>query len=111
MGFLRTATVAVILAVPSIAAGQNPEISVVQVPDAAGQNLDDSVISVRPVGEDLYVVISEGSTTVGNMLVSIGEDGVLLVDDQMAGIVPRYRARLAELGNEAIDRSYASLSR
>jgi len=103
MAFRRIFAVTAILAAAPTACGQDVENSVPRVRITDGQNFEAATISEQRIGEGLYVLRTEGGPTVGNMLVSIGEDGVLLVDDQMTGIEPRYRARIAALGGSAID--------
>jgi glyoxylase-like metal-dependent hydrolase (beta-lactamase superfamily II) len=39
----------------------------------------------------------------GNILVSIGTNGVLIVDDQFPQMVPKYKATIGELGGGAVD--------
>jgi cyclase len=56
---------------------------------------------IRPekVGDNLYVLFGVG----GNIGVSIGAQGVLIVDAQFPEMVPKYRAAIRELGGEDID--------
>ena len=56
-------------------------------------------ITTEKVGEDLYVLFGMG----GNILASIGEQGVLIVDDQFPEMALKYRATIRELGGGAID--------
>ena len=56
-------------------------------------------ITTEQVGENLYVFFGNG----GNIVASIGEQGVLLVDDQFPEMVPKYRATIRELGGGEID--------
>ena len=71
---------------------------------AFAQDFDSARIRVEPVAGGLYVFFAEGQGVIaGNMLVSIGDDGVLLVDDQVPGIVPKYQAEIASLGGGEID--------
>jgi glyoxylase-like metal-dependent hydrolase (beta-lactamase superfamily II) len=39
----------------------------------------------------------------GNIIVSIGDNGVLIVDDQFPQMVPKYKATIGDLGGGAID--------
>ena len=56
-------------------------------------------ITAEQVGENLYVFFGNG----GNIVASIGEQGVLIVDDQFPEMVPKYRATIRELGGGEID--------
>ncbi len=56
-------------------------------------------ITTEKVGEDLYVLFGRG----GNILASIGDQGVLIVDDQFPELAIKYRATIRELGGGAID--------
>lgn len=61
--------------------------------------LDDAEITTHQVGEGLYVLFGVG----GNIAASIGEDGVLIVDNMFPKVVPKVRAAIAELGGGDID--------
>jgi glyoxylase-like metal-dependent hydrolase (beta-lactamase superfamily II) len=79
-------------------------LSLVAAGVAGAQDFDQAVIRVEPVGDGLYVLFGEGGNVIaGNMLVSIGDEGVLLVDDQVPGMTPKYKAAIAELGGGDID--------
>ncbi len=60
------------------------------------RDFSQSQIVTEQVADDLFVLFGEG----GNMLVSIGEQGVLMVDDQFPEMVPKYRTAIAELGGD-----------
>jgi glyoxylase-like metal-dependent hydrolase (beta-lactamase superfamily II) len=66
---------------------------------AAAQDFGLASIRAEPVGDGLWVFFGDGPDVIaGNMLVSIGEDGVLVVDDQVPGMTPKYEATIASLG-------------
>jgi len=72
---------------------------------AGAQDFDQAVIRSEQVGDGLYVLFGEGGDVIaGNMLVSVGDDGVLVVDDQLPGMTPKYKAAIAELGGGDISR-------
>jgi glyoxylase-like metal-dependent hydrolase (beta-lactamase superfamily II) len=56
-------------------------------------------ITSERIGDGLYVLFGVG----GNMVASIGEQGVLIVDDQFPEMVPKYRAAIRELGGGDVD--------
>jgi glyoxylase-like metal-dependent hydrolase (beta-lactamase superfamily II) len=56
-------------------------------------------ITTQQLGENFHVLFGVG----GNILVSIGANGVLIVDDQFPQMVPKYKATIGTLGGGAID--------
>jgi glyoxylase-like metal-dependent hydrolase (beta-lactamase superfamily II) len=54
-------------------------------------------IAVTHVAGNVHMLTGRG----GNIGVSVGRDGILLVDDQFAPLAPRIRAALAEIGEGA----------
>jgi glyoxylase-like metal-dependent hydrolase (beta-lactamase superfamily II) len=73
-------------------------------PAALSQDFDSARIVAEPVADGLYVLIAEGEgVVVGNMLLSLGDDGVLLIDDQVVELTPKYQATIANLGGGPID--------
>jgi glyoxylase-like metal-dependent hydrolase (beta-lactamase superfamily II) len=67
------------------------------------QDLDEQLrttaIKPQKIADNFYVLFGVG----GNIIVSLGKDGVLLVDDQFPQMVPKYKATIAELGGGKID--------
>ena len=77
---------------------------VLAVPAAAQlNNLDESLrttpITTQQLAENFHVLFGVG----GNILVSIGANGVLIVDDQFPQMVPKYKAKIGELGGGAVN--------
>ncbi|MDG2421633.1 MAG: MBL fold metallo-hydrolase [Gammaproteobacteria bacterium] len=56
-------------------------------------------ISTEAVGDGRYVLFGRG----GNILASIGEQGVLIVDSQFPDMVPKYQSTIRSLGGGDID--------
>ena len=56
-------------------------------------------ITVESIASDLHVLFGVG----GNVLASIGSQGVLIVDDQYPAMVPKLRSAIRELGGEGVD--------
>ncbi len=79
---LIIAILAVFLAVPGLA-----------------QSVPATDITAEKVGDNLWVLFGRG----GNILASIGDQGVLIVDDQFPDLVTSYRAKIRELGGGNID--------
>ena len=59
-----------------------------------GTNLDAVSVTSRSVADGLHVLRGAG----GAILVSVGSDGVLLVDDQLPQVLPQIRQEIARLG-------------
>jgi cyclase len=64
-----------------------------------GINFDTVEIRVESISSDLHVLFGVG----GNVLASIGSQGVLIVDDQFAPIVPKIRSSISALGGGEAD--------
>ncbi len=64
-----------------------------------GWNFDTVVIEAQKLDDGFYVLFGVG----GNIGVSIGEQGVLIVDDQFPQVMPKIKAKIAELGGGDID--------
>ena len=61
-----------------------------------GWRFDTVEVTTEQVGDGLHVLFGLG----GNVAVSIGTDGVLIVDDQFPEMVPKIRAAIEALGGE-----------
>ncbi len=64
-----------------------------------GLNFDTIEIRTETVSPGLHVLFGAG----GNVAVSIGDQGVLVVDDQFPTMVPKIRAAIKELGGDNVD--------
>lgn len=72
-------------------------------PAARVQDLEPPRIVTEPVGCGLYVILAEGEGVVaGNVLVSVGDDGTLLVGDQTPGTVPKLEAAIDAVGGSSV---------
>jgi len=67
-----------------------------QVPD-----LSDVTIVTTPLGDGIYMLEATGDVA-GNIAVSVGEDGILIVDDQFAGLADQILDALQELHSGAL---------
>ena len=70
-----------------------------QVAQAFGWDLEGAEIETQKVDEGLYVLFGVG----GNIAVSIGKDGVLIVDDQLPQVIDKIEAAIAKVGGEGVD--------
>jgi cyclase len=66
---------------------------------ALGIDLVNTEIRTETVGQGLHVLFGAG----GNVMASIGDQGVLLVDSQFAEMIPRINDAVASLGGGEID--------
>ena len=64
-----------------------------------GWSFESAEVTTEEVGEGLYVLFGIG----GNIAASIGEDGVLIVDNMFPEMIPKVNAAIAELGGGAVD--------
>ncbi len=66
---------------------------------AFGWDFESMQIETQKVSDGLYVLFGAG----GNIGVSVGADGVLIVDDQFPQMMPKIKAAIAEIGGEGVD--------
>jgi glyoxylase-like metal-dependent hydrolase (beta-lactamase superfamily II) len=65
------------------------------------QDFADARIETQRLGDGLFVLFGLGEGVIaGNMLVSIGRDGNLVVDDQFPEMVPKFVQAIVELGGD-----------
>ncbi len=62
-------------------------------------DFDSAEVTTEKVGDGLYVLFGVG----GNIAVSVGEQGVLVVDNMFPEMIPKVEAAIAELGGSGID--------
>lgn len=60
---------------------------------------EDVKIQTIPVAGNIYMLIGRG----GNIGVSVGDDGILIIDDQFADLADKIRAALAELSKGKLE--------
>ena len=69
------------------------------VMDAFGWNFDEAEITIEKISDNVHVLFGLG----GNILVSIGDDGVLFVDDQMPELKYKILRSLRKIGGKSVD--------
>jgi|TARA_Y100000310_G_scaffold133408_1_gene132418 glyoxylase-like metal-dependent hydrolase (beta-lactamase superfamily II) len=85
---------------PAAAERSYPEpMSLHKLLDAFGWHFDKAEIRAEKVDDDFYVLFGLG----GNIALSIGEDGTLIVDDQFPELIPQIKARIKKLGGGDVD--------
>ena len=70
-----------------------------ELAEAFGWDFDSAEITDQDLGNGLHVLFGVG----GNIAVSIGEDGTLIVDDQFPRVMEKIDAALTELGSDGVD--------
>jgi cyclase len=71
---------------------------------AQAQDFSDARIVTQRLADGLYALFGEGEGVIaGNIIASIGDQGVLLIDDQFPEIAPKYKAAIRKLGGGDID--------
>ena len=68
-------------------------------PPAIAQDMADVQIQTVPVADGIYMLVGQG----GNIGLSVGDDGVFLIDDQMAPLTDKILAAIAELTDKPIE--------
>ena len=63
-----------------------------------GQGMEDVEIETQRLTEDVYMLIGRG----GNIGVSVGDDGVFVIDDQFAPLTGKILAAIAEITSEDV---------
>jgi cyclase len=66
---------------------------------AFGWDMKGTDITAQKIGDGLYVLFGVG----GNIGLSLGEDGVFIVDDQFPQMMPKIRKAIGKLGGDDID--------
>ena len=67
--------------------------------DNLAEQLRTTPITTQKLADKFYVLFGVG----GNIIASIGDNGVLIVDAQFPRMVPKYKATIGELGGGKID--------
>ena len=62
-------------------------------------DMDSTEIKAEKVADNFYVLFGLG----GNIAVSLGKNGVLIVDDQFPQLMPKIKAAIAELGGKKVN--------
>ena len=70
-----------------------------ELAEAFGYDFEAAEVRYQQVGPGLHVLFGVG----GNVLVSVGEQGVLMVDSQFAQMMPKLKDAIARLGGGDVD--------
>lgn len=80
----------------AVSSAANEPMSLDELLDRFGWDFETAEVVTEQVGDGLHVLFGLG----GNVAVSVGMDGVLIVDDQFPEMVPKIRAAIEALGQE-----------
>jgi cyclase len=83
----------------AVKADDHDAMNLGQVAHAFGWNFEEAEIQTEKVAEGLYVLLGVG----GNIAASIGDDGVLIVDDQFPQVMDKVQAAISKVGGGAVD--------
>ena len=78
---------------------QEEELSLSELLTRFGWDFDATPITTEKVGDGLYVLFGVG----GNIAASVGEQGVLIVDNMFPEMIPKVEAAIKEIGGDGID--------
>ena len=78
---------------------QEEELSLSELLARFGWDFDATPITTEKVGDGLYVLFGVG----GNIAASVGEQGVLIVDNMFPEMIPKVEAAIKEIGGGGID--------
>jgi cyclase len=98
MGF----TLALVLSVKALAHNGSPTpepMALEPLLAKFGWSLATAEITTQKITEDLYVLFGIG----GNIGVSVGDDGVLIIDDQFPALIPKINNAISVVGGGDID--------
>jgi glyoxylase-like metal-dependent hydrolase (beta-lactamase superfamily II) len=98
LGALQLAVGVCLLTLVSVTGAVRAEQTATSSPQTAQPNSDEVEIRVLPVQRNVYMLLGAG----GNTAVQVGNDGVLVVDTQLAPFVPKMLAAIRKLSDKPI---------
>lgn len=98
---LQTLFVVLLVGSPGFVKADHHEntLNMEQLAQTFGWDLEGAEIESQKVADGLYVLFGIG----GNIAVSLGEDGVLIVDDQFPQVMDKIEAAISKIGGAKID--------
>ena len=85
----------------TIAKSHDNVMSFEDMSKAFGWNFEKTQIITEKLDDGMFVMFGVG----GNILVSVGDDGTMIVDDQFPQMMPKIQAALSEVGSSNVDYS------
>ena len=98
MKFIKLTAIALLFSATS-ASAHNGTMNLDELMDAFGWDLSTMEITTEKVTDHFYVLFGAG----GNIGVSIGSQGVMIVDDQFPELMPKIGDAIREIGGGAVD--------
>ena len=80
-------------------AQEEGEVSLTELLQRFNWDFDTAEITTEKVGDGLYVLFGVG----GNIAVSVGEQGVLIVDNMFPEMIPKVEAAIRDIGGDGAD--------
>lgn len=96
---IRTAIAAFALLLSSCLVNAHEAMNLDQLIKAFGWNFETAEIKTQKITNNLHVLFGVG----GNIAVSTGDNGVLIVDDQFPQVIPKVMKAIGELGGKSVD--------
>lgn len=83
----------------TIAKSHDNVMSFEDMSKAFGWDFEKTQIITEELGDGMFVMFGVG----GNILVSVGDDGTMIVDDQFPQMIPKIQAALSAVGSSNVD--------
>jgi cyclase len=83
----------------TIAKSHSNVMSFAEMSKAFGWDFEKTQITTQELADGMFVMFGVG----GNILVSVGDDGTMIVDDQFPQMMPKIQAALSEVGSDNVD--------
>ena len=95
----KTSSLLAALTLAVSTASAHEYLSLEDLLDAFGMDLDSMEIQTETVAPGIHVLFGAG----GNVVASVGEQGVLMVDSQFPQVVPKLVEAITKLGGDGVD--------
>lgn len=99
MRLLRCTLVLMMACIPFMSARAHDAMNLDQLVKSFGWDFDAAQIKTQKITDNLHVLFGIG----GNIAVSTGANGVLVVDDQFPQMMPKIQAAIGELGGKGVN--------
>ena len=96
---MRNSLVVLVLLTASLTTNSHEYMNFDELSSVFGWDFDSAEVRSEQVAPGIHVLFGVG----GNVLVSIGDQGTLMVDSQFAQMIPKLESAVAELGGDGID--------
>jgi cyclase len=90
--------VAALVAVPGVAQAQQPPC----LPPTPVPDFDNAVIRTTDLGNRIYMLEGVSGTVGGNVVVAVGDDGIILIDNMFPQMVGKIKASIAAIASQPV---------